>query len=88
MRCNMAQQKDRLAAVSPKPNRMFASGSCALGFFDLDVASDGVEHGHPSLLDGCDSIVDGERSVFVQQLGIIRSAFYVQIMLPLGYFRL
>ena len=45
MHCNMAQQKDRLAAVSPKPNRMFGSGGGVLGFFDLDNAasSSGVE---------------------------------------------
>jgi hypothetical protein len=79
--------KNRLAAVSPKPNRTFGSGS-ALGLFDLDVASDGIEHGHLSLLDRCDGIVDGQRSVFVQQLGIIRCAFNAQIVLPLGYFRL
>src|SRR5208337_4548860 len=83
-----AKKKDRLAAVSPKPNRMFGSGGCAFGFFDLEVASDSIEHGHLSLLDRCDGIVDGERSVFVQQLGIIRSAFNAQIVLPLGYFRL
>ena len=83
-----AKKKDRLAAVSPKPNRMFGSGGCALGFFDLEVASDSIEHGHLSLLDRCDGIVDGERSVFVQQVGIICSAFNAQIVLPLGYFRL
>ena len=81
-------QKDRLAAVSPKPNRMCGSGGCALGFFDLEVASDSIEHGHLSLLDRCDGIVDGERSVFVQQVGIISSALNAQIVLPLGYFRL
>ena len=70
-----AKKKDRLAAVPPKPNRMFGSGGCALGLFDLQVASDSIEHGHLSLLDRCNSIVDGERSVFVQQLGIIRRAF-------------
>jgi hypothetical protein len=82
-----AKKKDRLAAVSPKPNRIFGSGACALGFFDLKVASDSIEHGHFSLLDRCDGVVDGERGVFVQQLGIIRGAFNVQIVLPLGYFR-
>src|SRR5271166_3325992 len=69
-----AKKKDRLAAVSPKPNRMFGSGGCALGFFDLEVASNSIEHGHLSLLDRCDGIVDGERSLVVQHLGIIRSA--------------
>ena len=83
-----AKKKDRLAAVSPKPNRMFGSDGCALGVFDLDVASDSIEHGHLSLLDRCGGIVDGERSVFVQHLGIICSAFNGQIVLPLGYFRL
>ncbi len=47
---------------------MFGSGGCALGFFDLEVAGNSIEHGHFSLLDRCDGIVDGERSVFVQQL--------------------
>ena len=54
-----AKKKGRLAAVSPKPNRMFGSGGCALGLFDLQVASDSIEHGHLSLLDRCNSIVDG-----------------------------
>ena len=45
-----ARKKDRLAAASPKPNRMFGSGGCALGFFDFDVANDSIEHGHLSLL--------------------------------------
>jgi hypothetical protein len=53
---------------------MFGSAG-ALGFFDLQVASDSIEHGHLGLLDRCNSIVDGERSFFVQQLSIIRSAF-------------
>jgi hypothetical protein len=66
---------------------MFGSAG-AFGFFDLQVASDSIEHGHLSLLDRCNSIVDGERSVFVQQLSIIRSAFNAKIVLPLGYFRL
>ncbi len=83
-----AKKKDRLAAASPKPNRMFGSGGCALGFLDFDATSDSNEHGHLSLLNRCDGIVDGERSVFVQQLGIIRSAFNAQIVLPLNYFRL
>ena len=77
-----------LPAVSPRTNRMFGSGSCALGFFNRETASDSVEHGHLSLLDRCDCIVDGERRLFVQQLGIIRSAFNSQIVLSLGYFRL
>ena len=63
------KKRDRRKAVSQKPDRMFGSGGCALGFFDLEVASDSIEHGHLSLLDRCDGIVDGERSVFVQQLG-------------------
>ena len=67
---------------------MFGSGDCALGFFDLKVASNSIEHSDLSLLDRCDGIVDGERSIFVQQLGIIRSAFNAQVVLPLGYFRL
>jgi hypothetical protein len=79
------RKKDRLVAVFPKPNRMFGSDGCALGVFDLEAASDSIEHGHLSLLDRCDGIVDGERSVFVQQLGIIRSAFNARIVLPLGY---
>ena len=82
------RKKDRLAAVSQKPSRIFGSGGCALGFFDLKVASDSIEHGHFSLLDRCVGIVDGERGVFVQQLGIIRSAFNAEIVLPLSYFRL
>ena len=82
------EKRDRLTAVSPTPNHIFGSGGCALGFFDLEVASDGIEHGHFSLVDRCDGIVDGERSVFVQQPGIIRSRFDVKIVLPLGYFRL
>jgi len=77
-----AKKKDHLAAVSPKPNRMFGSDGCALGVFDLEVASDSIEHGHLSLLDRCGGIVDGERSVFVQHLGIIRSAFNGQIVHP------
>jgi hypothetical protein len=85
---NVELCKDRLAAVSSKPNRMFGSEGCALGVFDLEVASNSIEHGHLSLLDRCGGIVDGERSVFVQQLGIIRSVFNVQIVLPLGYLRL
>ena len=83
-----AKKKDRRKAVSPKPNRMFGSDGCALGVFDLEVASDSIEHGHLSLLDRCAGIVDGERSVFVQQLGIIRSVFNAQIVLPLGYLQL
>ena len=67
---------------------MFGLGSCALGFFSREAASDSVEHGHLSLLDRCDCIVDGERRLFVQQLGIIRGAFNSQIVLSLGYFRL
>ena len=82
------KKRDRRKAVSRKPTQTFGSSGCALGFFDLDVASDSIEHGELSLLDGCDGIVDGESSVFVQHLGIIRSEFNVQIVLPLGYFRL
>ncbi len=37
---------------------------------NLEAAGDSVEYGHVSLLDRCDGIVDGERSVFIQQLGI------------------
>ena len=62
-----------------KPDRMFGSGGGTLGFFDLDVASDRIEHGHLSLLDRCDGIVHGERSLFVQKLGMIRSALNGQI---------
>jgi hypothetical protein len=79
-------KKDRLAAVSP--NRTFGSSGCALGFFGREVASNSIEHGHFSLVDRCDRVVDGERSVFVQQLGIFHSALNVQFVLPLGYFRL
>ena len=59
-----------------------------LGFFDLEVAGNGIEYGQLSLLDRCDGIVDGERSLFVQQLGLILSEFNVQIVLSLRYFRL
>jgi len=82
------KKRERCKAVSQKANRMFGSGGCALGFFDLDVASDGIEYGHLRPRDRCDGIVDGEGSVFAQLLGIIRSAFNACIMLPLGYFRL
>ena len=68
-------QKERppFQAVSPRTNRMFvqASRGCALSFFNREAASDSVEHGHLSLLDRCYRIVDGERRLFVQQLGII-----------------
>ena len=69
------EKKDRLAAVSPKPNRIFGSDGCALGVFDLEVASDSIEHGHLSLLDRCGGIVDGERSVFIQRFSIVLSTF-------------
>jgi hypothetical protein len=82
--CPNQSGEDRLAAVSPKPNRMFGSDGCAPGFFDREVASDSIEHGNLSLLDRCGGIVDGERSVFVQQLGIISGAFNAQIVLPLS----
>jgi hypothetical protein len=84
-----AKKRGRLARRSlRRNNRMFGSGGSALGFFNREAASDSVEHGHLSLLDRCDGIVDGERRLFVQQLGVIRSAFNSQILLPLGYFRL
>ena len=84
-----AKKRGRLARRSlRRNNRMFGSGGGALGFFNREAASDSVEHGHLSLLDRCDRIVDGERRLFVQQLGIIRSAFNSQIVLPLGYFQL
>ena len=83
---DLRKQKDRLAAASPKPNRIFGSGGCTLG--DLEVASDSIEHSDLSLLDRRDGIVDGKRSLFIQRLGIIRSTFNAQIVLPLGYFRL
>jgi hypothetical protein len=84
----MSRCTDRLAAVSPKPDRMLGSDGSALGVFDVEVASDSIEHGNLSLFDSCGGIVDGERSVLVQKLGIIRSAFDAQIVLPLSYFRL
>ncbi len=59
-----------------------------LGFFDLEVAGNGIEYGQLSLLDRCDGIVNGKRSLFVQKLGLILSEFNVQIVLPLRYFRL
>jgi len=59
-----------------------------LGFFDLEAAGDSIEHGHFSLFDRCNGIVDGERSVFVQQLGMIGSELNAKIVIPLGYFRL
>jgi hypothetical protein len=84
-----AKKRGRLARRSlRRNNRMFGSGGGALGFFNREAASYSVEHGHLSLLDRCDGIVDGERRLFVQQLGIIRSAFNSQIVLSLGYFRL
>jgi hypothetical protein len=77
-----------LPTASPRINRVFGSGSCALGFFDREAASDSVEHSHLSLLDRCNGIVDGERRLFVQQLRIVPGAFNSQIVLPLGYFQL
>ena len=89
IRENDAREKERPPCGGPpKPYQMSGSGGCALGFFDLEAASDSVEHGHLSLLDRCDGIIDGERRFFVQQLGVIRSAFNAQIVLPLGDFRL
>jgi len=82
------KKRDRRKAASQKPDRMFGSSGCALGLFDFEVAGDSIEHGQLSLLDRCDGIVDGESSVFVQHLGVIRSKFNAQIVLPLGYFGL
>ena len=53
-------KKERPPWVSLRTNRMFDLGSCALGFFSREAASDSVEHGDLSLLNRCDCIVDGE----------------------------
>ena len=39
-----------------------------LGFFDLEMAGNGIEYGQLRLLDRCDGIVNGKRSLFVQKL--------------------
>ena len=79
------EKRDRRKAVS-KINRALGLGGSALGFFNFDVASDSIEHSHLSLLDRSDGVVDRVRSVFVQQLGVVRSAFNARVVLPLGYF--
>ena len=74
IRENDAHKKER-PARGGSPNRMFGSSGCALGFFGLDVANDSIQHGHLSLLDRCVGIIDGQRSVFVQELGMILERF-------------
>ena len=59
-----------------------------LGFFDLEVAGNGIEYGQLSLLDRCDGIVNGKRSLSSKTWITILSEFNVQIVLPLRYFRL
>ena len=80
------KKRGRLARRSlRRPDRMFGSGGGALGFFDLDMASDSVKHSHLGLLNRCElrGLFDGVGGGFVQLLDIVRSTLDVQVVLSI-----